>query len=946
MKHWKHCLSAVVAVLCAASLTAQNTSPKAKPAAKTTAATSAKPSSSPVKVTSVEGITEYKLGNGMKVLLFPDMSKQTITVNITYLVGSRNENYGETGMAHLLEHLVFKGTPRHPNIAQELTAHGSNANGTTWLDRTNYFEVIQATDENLNWALDMEADRMVNSFIAKKDLESEMTVVRNEFEAGENYPSSILMERTLSSAFLWHNYGNSTIGARADIENVPIDRLQAFYRNYYQPDNAVLLVAGKFDADKTLQLINQKFGAIPKPKRVIQTTYTAEPTQDGERSVTLRRTGDVQALCAVYHIPSGTHPDFPAVEVMTEMLTDEPSGKLYKALVESKKASYVYGYNFALREPGVAVYNAGVRMEASLDSAKQIFVKTLDDFAKYTPTQEEVDRIKNKLNKNVELSLNSPERLGINLSEYIAQGDWRLFFFTRDQVMKVTPDDVQRVAKLYLKSDNRTLGEFIPTKAPDRSEIPAAPDVVAMLKDYKGGQARAQGEAFDPAPMNIESRTHRETIGGVKTAFVPKKTRGGSVNAQIVLRFGDSNSLQNKGPIGSQVVSMLMRGTAKHSRQQIQDELDKLKARVYTYGNAEQCVVNIETIRENLPAVIKLVNEFLKEPVFPAEEWEKLRQEQLAQIEEQKSDPQALAFLEMNRHLSPYSKSDPRYIATFDEQVATLKAITPDQLKQFYKDFYGASNANVAISGDFDEKEVTNLLKQDLSEWKSLQPYSRLTKTYTEIAAIDKAIETPDKANATFTAQLKLPLGENDSDYPALLLGNEILGGGFLNSRLATRIRQKEGLSYGIGSFAYADAQDKIGGWGAYAIYAPENAARLEAAFREEIDKMLKEGFTAKEVEEAKKGWLQNNQVQRAQDGFLAGKLEDHLTFNRTFKWEEELENKVKALTPEQINAAMKKYIDPAKISIVKAGDFEGAAKKMVGNKKDEKPAGAAIPKK
>src|SRR5882757_4513455 len=177
----------------------------------------------PEKMTTVEGITEYRLANGLRVLLFPDPSKQTITVNITYMVGSKNENYGETGMAHLLEHLVFKGTPKHPNIPQELTAHGASPNGTTWVDRTNYFETFNATDENLKWALDLESDRMINSFIAKKDLDSEMTVVRNEFESGENNPSGVLEERVTSTAYLWHNYGKSTIGSRADLENVPID---------------------------------------------------------------------------------------------------------------------------------------------------------------------------------------------------------------------------------------------------------------------------------------------------------------------------------------------------------------------------------------------------------------------------------------------------------------------------------------------------------------------------------------------------------------------------------------------------------------------------------------------------------------------------------------------------------------------------------------------------
>src|SRR6266850_3293153 len=236
------------------------------------------------RVTSVEGITEYRLANGLRVLLFPDQSKQTATVNITYLVGSRHENYGETGMAHLLEHMLFKGSPGHTNIPQELTEHGSRPNGSTSWDRTNYFESFSATDANLEWAIKLESDRMVNSFVARKDLDSEMTVVRNEFESGENSPMNVLEERVLSTAFLWHNYGKSTIGARSDIENVPIERLQAFYRNYYQPDNAILMVAGKFDEARTLGLITKYFGPIPKPQRVLQSNYTIEPTQDGERS--------------------------------------------------------------------------------------------------------------------------------------------------------------------------------------------------------------------------------------------------------------------------------------------------------------------------------------------------------------------------------------------------------------------------------------------------------------------------------------------------------------------------------------------------------------------------------------------------------------------------------------------------------------------------------------
>src|SRR5260370_27087521 len=246
------------------------------------------------KVTSVEGITEYRLDNGLKVLLFPDNSKPTVTVNVTYLVGSRHEGYGESGMAHLLEHMLFKGTTKREGIMPELTNHGAQFNGTTSYDRTNYFETMTASDENLRWALDMESDRMVNSRVSRKDLDTEMTVVRNEFERGENNPGRVLEERVVATAYLWHNYGRSTIGARSDIEKVPIERLQAFYRNYYQPDNAVLIIAGKFDEAKTLGWVKEAFGPTPKPARTLISTYTEEPVQESEREVTLQRAGDHQ----------------------------------------------------------------------------------------------------------------------------------------------------------------------------------------------------------------------------------------------------------------------------------------------------------------------------------------------------------------------------------------------------------------------------------------------------------------------------------------------------------------------------------------------------------------------------------------------------------------------------------------------------------------------------
>ncbi|WP_046574335.1 M16 family metallopeptidase [Spirosoma radiotolerans] len=881
------------------------------------------------KGASVEGITEYNLKNGLKVLLFPDPSKPTITVNITYLVGSRHEGLGETGMAHLLEHMVFKGSTKHTNIPQELTSHGARPNGTTWLDRTNYFETFSATDENLKWALDLESDRMVNSFIKKEDLATEFSVVRNEFEMGENSPQNVLNERVVSSAYLWHNYGNSTIGNRTDIEKVPIENLQAFYKKFYQPDNAVLVVAGKIDESKTLAMINQYFGAIPRPTRVLQPTYSQEPTQDGERMVTLRRVGDTKVVSALYHIMPGSHPDYPTMDVVIELLTNEPSGRLYKALVETKKASQQYGYSFTTKDPGYVYFAAEMLKDKSLDDAKAALLSTLDSVAIKTPSKEEIERAKAKLLKDVELSFKSAERVGLAMSEYIATGDWRLGFLYRDALEKVAPADVKRVADYYFKPSNRTVGLFIPEQTPDRVDVPNAPDIAALVKDYKGRALVAQGEAFDPSPANIDGRTRRsEQPNTIELAFLPKSTRGNEVNARMTLRYGDQKSLMNKSAISVFTASMLDKGTTTRSRQQIKDELDKLKAQVGVFGGGNQVNVTIKTTKENLPAVIRIVSDMLKHPAFDANEFEKLKQEQLAQIESQRSEPQSLAFTAFQRQMNPYPKEDVRYTSTPDEDVADVKALKLDDLKQFHKDFYGAQNATLAVVGDFEETPVRKVVTDELGTWKAKKPFSRLVSNYNDIKPTPQSLEAPDKANAFMVAGVNIPLRDDDPDYPALVLGNYMLGGGFLNSRLAVRIRQKEGISYGVGSQLSANPLDKTGMFMTYAIYNPENAERLEKAFREEMDKVVKEGFTADEIKAARSGLLQSRMVSRAQDPSLAGTLNNYLYLNRTMNWDADFEKKMESLTPEQVNAAMKKHIDPSKISIIKAGDFAKAAKK------------------
>jgi len=877
------------------------------------------------KVTSIEGITEYAYPNGLHVLLFPDPSKPKLTVNMTYLVGSRMEGYGETGMAHLLEHILFLKTTTGRDVKKELTDHGAEWNGSTWFDRTNYFETIPASDENLRWALGLEADRMVKMRVEKELMEPEMTVVRNEFEMGENNPDQILYQRVLESAYTFHNYGKMTIGNRSDIEHVSYKNLEAFYQKYYQPDNVVLTIAGQFDESKALAVVASTVGTIPRPTRKLDQTYTVEPTQDGERAVTLRRSGDHQELAVAYHVPAATHPDTAAIEVLTTILGDNPSGRLYKALVYNKKATGVSVFEEEAHDPGFLMAMVQMRQEQSLAEAREILLKTIESFASEPPSQEEVDRAKARILKQIELSLTDSQQIGVALSEELACGDWRLLFYGRDEIKKVTPADVARVAKAYLKSSNRTLGEFIPTKAPDRAEIPAAPDPAALMKDYKGGEAISQGEAFVPTPANVEGRVIRKQLpNGMKLAFLPKKTRGGVVSVQLGLRFGDEKALFGQASVAALAGGTLIRGSKNKTRQQIQDESDRLKARVSVAGSATGATASIETVEANLPGALRLVAEVLRQPAFPENEFEQLRQQRIAGVEASKSDPQALASLELARHMRPYPRGDVRHAGTFEEQIEDLKKVTLDEVRAFYSKFYGASNSELVISGQFDPAATEKLAAELFGDWKSPSPFQRVLIPYKKIEAVNQKIETPDKENSMFLASAPLQINDEDPDFAALTIANYILGGSG-SSRLFSRIRTKEGLSYGVGSQLSAPTKDDGGALLVYAICAPQNAPKVEASFKDEVARTVKDGFTAEELADAKKAWLDEIMVERSQDRVLLATLLSRERFDRTMKWDADLEAKVSALTLDQVSSAFRRRVDPATFTVIKAGDFKKA---------------------
>jgi zinc protease len=899
----------------------------------------------PQKVASVEGVTEYRLDNGLRLLLYPDPSSARVTVNMTVLVGSRHEGYGETGMAHLLEHMVFKGTPKHPDIPKVFKERGATWNGTTNFDRTNYFETLPASDENLAFAMGLEADRLVNSYVKGEDLRTEMTVVRNEFESGENSPQRVLNQRMMATAFEWHNYGKDTIGNRSDIERVPIGNLQAFYRKYYQPDNAVVVVAGKFEEAKALELAAKTFGAIPRPERKLATPYTEEPAQDGERVVTLRRVGDVPVVGVLYHVPAGTDPEFPALQVLAGVLSAQPSGRLYKALVDTKKASNVSAFAQPTHDPGVIEMSAQVQEGVAPEEVRDTILSLVEGLAKEAPTAEEVDRARRRLLSQRELAAADASQWAVQLSNWIAQGDWRLYFLNRDRLEKVTPEQVRGVADKYLTRSNRTVGLFLPAKTPQRTPVPPRLEIASLVDSYKGREARSAGEALDTSPEAIELRVQRpQAVGGVKVALLPKKSAGNLVFMQLTLRYGDAENLKGQVEAAAFLPTLMTRATKSLDRQEIQDTLDKLVARLSAGGGGGgrgrggrgggmiggalgAVTFSVETKRENFPAVLDILRQVLREPTLPADEFETLKRQRLAMLEQGRTEPQLLASNRLQRLQSKYPPDDVRYVPTIDEQIERIKSVTLDQVRALYRDYLGAGQGELAIVGDFEPTEILPIVERALDGWKAQKPYARIERPAPMgLESVREMIATPDKANANYLAGLVIPLRDDAPDYPALVAGNFILGGGALSSRLGYRLRQKEGLSYGAGSQFNADSLDARATLMLNAICNPANLKKAIACADEELTKLLKDGVTAEELNEAKDGYLRQQQNRRANDQALTGLLAGHLHVGRTLKFDADLERAIQRLTPDDVARALRRHIDQTRLIVIGAGDVPSSA--------------------
>lgn len=890
----------------------------------------------------INGVTEYRLKNGLTVLLGPDESKPTMTVNLTYKVGSRHEGPGEAGMAHLLEHMLFKGTEKIPDPKKELTRHGIEWNGTTWYDRTNYFGQFNASDSTRDLMLDWLSDTMTNVRISADKLKSERPIVINEMQASENRPATVLYHQLMNTAYGFHPYGRSVIGVESDLDEVSPASLQAFYRTYYRPDNAVLIITGKFDVEPTLAAVQKAFGGIARPDTPVPQPYTLDAAQNGEREVVLRRAGGVPLLLVGYHTPAGAERDTVALAVLAEMLTREPDGPLYQQLVKTGLAASVGASSTDLFDPGMLVMNATLADAGKQKAVWDVMRKVLEE--ELPLTQESLDRTKQDVRNDVQRLLDDPESLAMNLTESIARGDWRLLFAQNDWVETMTLDEIRGAGKRWLLRDNRTLAWYLPTPRPVRAPAPSRPDIAALLKDHPWKQAEAFKADFELTPGSITERTQIGQLdSGLKYALLPRQVKGDRVSVNLQLQWGNLDNLKGRWREADGISTMLLSGTRTLSRQALQDRLRALDAALDVNADPSGVTLSLHVPAKNLDEALALGVSTIREPVFPADIFRERLDAVLTRIQAQRHQPDTLVSEALGARARAWPADDPRHFRTIDEVIADAKKQTPERLAKFWKDFAGASHGQFSAVGNFDPEALKATLQKLLGDWKSPQAYARIEKPFHGLPTEQVYLSVPDKANAVFQQVRNIPVSEDHPDFTALSMAIRLLGGN-PGTRISNRLREQESISYG--AYAALSAQRDINDAtiAIRAILAPANLMRLEKALAEELDTTLKEGFTQQELDSARSALQELRRQYLSGEGNVSALLVSNLFWNSTMKRWTDHDEKLARLTLDDVNAAFRKWFDPRKSLTIGAGSFRETPVPAVKVGEDEGDDKAATP--
>jgi zinc protease len=905
-------------------------------------------------VKSVGAIDEYTLkSNGLQVLLLPDHSTPTLTFMVTYRVGSRNEVTGTTGATHILEHLMFKGSAHHDrvkgnNVDQLLERSGARYNANTWLDRTSYFENLGS--EHLAMAMDMEADRMRNLLLRDSDRKPEMTVVRNEFERGENSPTGALEKEIYQAAFTAHPYHHSTIGHRSDIEKVSIEKLREFYNTFYWPNNATVTIVGDFDPAKALAMVQQHFGKYPHSPKPIPEMYTEEPEQTGPRRVTVKRAGQLGVVAVAYKVPGGSQADYPAVAMLNAILTDGKNSRMYKALTNKNLTTSVDGDLGLFHDTSMDILYANLAPGAKADEVEALLLQEVERVKQDGVTEAELKAAIAKEQAAAAFKRDGSFAVAGDLTECIAAGDWTLFYNLPEAIKKVTVADVQRVAKKYFQVDQSTTGVFVPTAAAGGGAKPAAkPALMAEDGTPEGTALEGRGPHYyrtpgvgTPAPAptlapaasaapaggaaaqasKMAVNVKRSKIAGIDVIAYPMAVQD-VVTLRASLPVGKAHNGKGNPAIATLTGMMLDQGTQKQDKFAIAEKLESVGASLRFRVDNDTLDITARMLKKDVPLVLGLLAEELRTPAFSPEEFAKTKRQYAGTVKRALENTDFRAADALTRAV--YPEGHPNRNPAPEELAAAIDAAKLDDVVAFHKANYGPAHMTLVLVGDLDMAAVQAEMDKSFAGWSGGSDVVHGAKApATSAQMLD--VQMADKTSVSLVIGQASGLRYSDPDYQALRLATAILGSGF-TGRLMGNVRDKEGLTYGIGAgLGNDDAND--GDWRIAGTFAPSLLDKGIVSTQRQLKLWYDQGATPAEISARKSNLVGGFKVGLATTGGMANVL--LATVNRGYDqtWLDDFPAKVNALTDAQVNGAIKKYLKPDAMVMVKAGTLPGTEKK------------------
>ena len=860
------------------------------------------------------GIKEYKMtSNNLRVLLKKDKSAPVATFMVTYEVGSRTEAIGYTGSTHLLEHLMFKGsrkfnTTKGNSVFQTLQSLGARMNATTWLDRTNYFAVLPS--EHLESLIEIEADRMRNAWIKEEDRQSEMTVVRNEFERGQNSPSGVLDEHIWATAYHAHPYHHSTIGWKEDIENVSIERLKEFYDTFYWPNNATAIAIGDFEEKDALAMIKKHFGKIRKSTKPIPEVYTAEPEQEGIRTVTLKRAGQQGIVGVAHKTPSATNKDAAAFMVLSSILSSGKNSRFYKNITDKGLTTSIYIWDSLFKDPGLFTVYANLSPDVKHKTVESLIIQEYEKIKTDGVTEAEVKKAQAQLVAAMKFSQDGSYAIASGLNEAIASGDWTLYTTYSEKIKNVTKEDVQRVVVEYFKEDLSTVGYFIPKNKGAQGEraITSAKELEKIKKKYITG---AEEESLSSKIVQSEP------ISGVRLFSLERGS--GVVTMQGSFLGGDVYSNENRR-VSDMVASMLDQGTKNMSKFEISEKLESVGARLNFFNGQARVGFSGKFLEEDTEMVFEIMADQIKNPLFSEQELEKVKKRAIAGYKRSKESTRGNA---MNNMLEAFYGKDHQNSPTNpDQAIEDIKKITAQNLEEYHSKNYGTGSMVIVVVGDIKHQELEKMVKESFGGWKK----SPLNTKKEERVASKKAgkvyLTMQDKTSTDFLVGTALEIDRYHPDYLPLYLGTHTLGGNF-SARLMQTVRVKEGLTYGINSSLSGFGNGNDGYWMVGGTFAPQLLSKGESSTLREVKLWLEKGITQKELDVTKSTLTGGFQVGFDTTGGLASGILSAVVTHNSLEYLDSYPEQVKKITLDQVNEAIKKYITLDGLYRVAAGSID-----------------------